>query len=194
MQSQKHQLKAVAIFAGSLLIAFHADASRASVLSIPTRTDVVIRFTPLPFSTPARPARSSTPQDIDRHIEMAATEHGVSRELIRAVIETESRFDPLAISARGACGLMQLMPATARRFGVLDCHDVSQNIHGGTRFLKALLARYDGDISLSMAAYNAGEGAVARHGGIPPYRQTRAYVRNVERLLAAGSEARATGS
>jgi soluble lytic murein transglycosylase-like protein len=125
---------------------------------------------------------------------MAATEHGVSRELIRAVIETESRFDPLAISARGACGLMQLMPATARRFGVLDCHDVGQNIHGGTRFLKALLARYDGDISLSMAAYNAGEGAVARHGGIPPYRQTRAYVRNVERLLAAESEARTTGS
>jgi len=122
--------------------------------------------------------------DFDRHIASAATEHGVSHDLIRAVIQAESAFDPLALSARGACGLMQLMPGTARRFGVIDCFDARENIHGGTRYLKILLARFDGSIPLSVAAYNAGEGAVARHGGIPPYRQTRAYVRKVEELLA----------
>ena len=120
----------------------------------------------------------------DQHIESAATEYGVSHDLIRAVIQAESAFNPLALSARGACGLMQLMPGTARRFGVTDCFDARENIHGGTRYLKLLLARFDGSIPLSVAAYNAGEGAVARHGGIPPYRQTRAYVRRVEELLA----------
>lgn len=122
--------------------------------------------------------------DLDHHIAAAAIEHGVRYELIRAVIEAESAFDPLALSARGACGLMQLMPRTAHRFGVTDCFDARENIHGGTRYLKLLLARFDGSIPLSVAAYNAGEGAVARHGGIPPYRQTRAYVRKVEELLA----------
>lgn len=122
--------------------------------------------------------------DLDHHINAAASEHGVSHDLIRAVIQAESAFDPLALSARGACGLMQLMPGTARRFGVIDCFDARENIHAGTRYLKLLLARFDGSIPLSVAAYNAGEGAVARHGGIPPYRQTRAYVRRVEELLA----------
>ncbi len=177
MQSNHHHpLPAAIVFAASLLLAFHADASRASFLSIEPKTRV---HSPVNLDAPA-PMYSR----IDQHIAAAATEHGVSRELIRAVIEIESRFDPRAISRRGACGLMQLMPATAKRFGVVDCHDVRQNIHAGTRLLKALLIRYDGDIPLSMAAYNAGEGAVARHGGIPPYRQTRAYVRKVEELLA----------
>jgi len=179
MQSNSRSLPAAAFFAASLLLAFHADASRASVLRAETRIPLVPRFEPK-----IEVARSPS-HNIDEQIALAATQHGVNRELIRAVIEIESRFDPFAISARGACGLMQLMPATSRRFGVVDCHDVRQNIHAGTRLLKALLKRYDGDIPLSMAAYNAGEGAVARHGGIPPYRQTRAYVRNVERLLAA---------
>jgi|CXWL01.1.fsa_nt_gi soluble lytic murein transglycosylase-like protein len=122
--------------------------------------------------------------EFDRHITSAATQYGVSHDLIRAVIEAESAFNPSALSDRGACGLMQLMPGTASRFGVVDCFDARENIHGGTRYLKLLLARFDGSIPLSVAAYNAGEGAVARHGGIPPYRQTRAYVRKVEELLA----------
>lgn len=169
MQSISPSLPAAAFLASSLLLAFPADASRVLV--------------PPPLAPKAN-AEAPRSYSIEEHIAIAATEHGVSQKLIRAVIEIESRFDPFAISARGACGLMQLMPATARRFGVVDCRDVRQNIHGGTRLLKALLIRYDGDIALSVAAYNAGEGAVARHGGIPPYRQTRAYVRNVERLLA----------
>jgi soluble lytic murein transglycosylase-like protein len=119
----------------------------------------------------------------DAAIAEAASAHGVNEELIRAVIQTESEFDPQARSAQGACGLMQLMPVTARRFGVLDCFDGRQNILAGTRYLKVLLTRYQGSVALSVAAYNAGEGAVARHGGIPPYRQTRAYVRRIQALL-----------
>jgi soluble lytic murein transglycosylase-like protein len=128
--------------------------------------------------------------DVDRVIDEAAREHGVSRHLIRAIIETESEFDPLAVSSRGACGLMQLMPGTVRRFGVVDCFDARANVAAGTRFLKALLTRYQGSIALSVAAYNAGEGAVKRHGGIPPYPQTRAYVRRVQALLIAVREGR----
>lgn len=132
-------------------------------------------------SDPSEPAAV----DVDRVINEAAREHGVSRHLIRAIIETESEFDSLAVSSRGACGLMQLMPATVRRFGVVDCFDVRENVTAGTRFLKGLLVRYQGSIALSVAAYNAGEGAVARHRGIPPYRQTQAYVRRVQALLLA---------
>ena len=99
--------------------------------------------------------------------------------------EAESGFDAMALSSKGACGLMQLMPGTARRFGVIDCFDARQNVLAGTHYLKELLARYDGSIPLSVAAYNAGMGAVARHGGIPPYRQTRAYVQKINELLAA---------
>jgi len=128
--------------------------------------------------------------DVDRIIDDASREHGVSRHLIRAIIETESEFDPLAVSSRGACGLMQLMPVTVRRFGVADCFDMRENVAAGTRFLKVLLTRYQGSIVLSVAAYNAGEGAVARHRGIPPYGQTRAYVRRVQALLVAVREGR----
>lgn len=128
--------------------------------------------------------------DVDLIIDRTAREHGVSRHLIRAVIEAESEFDPLAVSSRGACGLMQLMPGTVRRFGVDDCFDIRENVTAGTRLLKALLVRYEGSISLSVAAYNAGERAVARHRGIPPYRETRAYVRRVQSLLAAAREGR----
>jgi len=137
-------------------------------------------------SLPSEPASL----DLNRVIDDAAREHGVSRHLIRAIIETESEFDPLAVSSRGACGLMQLMPGTLRRFGVVDCFDVRENVAAGTRFLKALLIRYEGSIALSVAAYNAGEGAVARHRGIPPYRQTRAYVRKVEGILVMAREGR----
>jgi soluble lytic murein transglycosylase-like protein len=120
---------------------------------------------------------------VDEAIADASIVHDVSPELIRAVIQTESEYDPLAVSARGACGLMQLMPSTAERFGASDCFDPRQNILAGTRFLKTLLTRYRGSIDLSIAAYNAGETAVARHRGVPPFAQTRAYVRRVQALL-----------
>lgn len=108
-----------------------------------------------------------------------ADRHGLPRALLAAVAKTESNFDPYAVSRKGACGLLQLMPATARRFGVRKIFDVAQNLDGGAQYLRWLLDRFDGDLSLALAGYNAGEGAVDRHGGVPPYRETRAYVARV---------------
>jgi len=133
--------------------------------------------------------RPSLNSRFDVHIEDAAARHGVSRELVRAIIQVESGFDRLAVSAAGARGLMQLMPATARRFGVMNRFDARQNIFGGTRYLRALLDHYRGDISLTAAAYNAGVTCVARYHGIPPYKQTQDYVRKVTTLVGAQREA-----
>ena len=135
-----------------------------------------------PATAALRPSLNSK---FDVHIEDAAARHGVSRELVRAIIQVESGFDRLAVSAAGARGLMQLMPATARRFGVLNRFDARQNIFGGTRYLRALLDHYQGDISLTAAAYNAGASCVARYHGIPPYKQTQDYVRKVNTILGA---------
>jgi soluble lytic murein transglycosylase-like protein len=125
----------------------------------------------------------------DADIDAAAALHGVSRHLVRAIIQVESAFDSLAISTAGARGLMQLMPATARRFGVTDSFDARQNIFAGTRYLRILLDTYGDDVSLSAAAYNAGEGAVARYNGIPPYQETQNYVRKVNALLGSAVDA-----
>jgi soluble lytic murein transglycosylase-like protein len=108
-----------------------------------------------------------------------ARRHGVDEKLVHAVIQVESRYDPFAVSPRGAMGLMQLMPRTAERFEVANAFDPVQNVDGGVRYLKELLARYSGQVRLALAAYNAGEEAVERHGGIPPYRETVDYVKRV---------------
>jgi soluble lytic murein transglycosylase-like protein len=108
----------------------------------------------------------------------AATSHGVPAALVKAVIAAESNFDPRARSAKGAQGLMQLMPQTARFLRVADAYDVQQNVDGGTRYLARMVDRY-GDWSRALAAYNAGPEAVDRFRGIPPYRETREYVRRV---------------
>ena len=106
----------------------------------------------------------------------AAKKYGVDPALVAAVMETESRFNPDAVSQAGARGLMQLMPATARGLGVTDANDPLQNILGGAKLLGQLSAKYNGNIELTLAAYNAGSGAVDKHGGIPPYAETRKYV------------------
>ncbi len=105
--------------------------------------------------------------------------HDVSPGLVKAVIHAESAFDPRAISSKGAQGLMQLMPETSRQLGVDDPFNPWQNIEAGTRYLSSLIRRFDGDLSLGLAAYHAGERAVRRHNGIPPYRETRRYVEKV---------------
>ena len=116
-------------------------------------------------------------------IRTAATQHGVDEAIVRAIIHAESSFNPNARSRVGAQGLMQLMPPTARRFGVSNAYDPSQNIHGGVQYLAWLLKRYNGDLTLAAAGYNAGEGAVDKYKGVPPYSETRRYVERV-RVLA----------
>jgi hypothetical protein len=108
-----------------------------------------------------------------------APEYKLNPNLVLAVIEVESNFDPRALSPKNAQGLMQLIPVTAERFGVADVWDPEQNVRGGMAYLRWLMTHFDGDIELVLAAYNAGEGAVLRHGGIPPYSETRDYVKRV---------------
>jgi len=110
----------------------------------------------------------------------AAERHKVDPALVRAVIETESNWNPAARSRKGAMGLMQLIPTTAQRFGVNDAFNPKQNVDAGVRYLKTLLERYNGNLDLALAAYNAGEGAVDRAHGVPLYRETRDYVRKVQ--------------
>ena len=112
-------------------------------------------------------------------ISAAAREFGVEEAIVRAIIHAESAFNPTALSHAGAQGLMQLMPATARRFGVTDSYDASQNIRGGVQYLAWLLKRFNGNLTLAAAGYNAGEGAVDRHKGVPPYSETQRYVQRV---------------
>jgi hypothetical protein len=109
----------------------------------------------------------------------AARRHSLDPDLVQAVVAVESGFRPDAVSPKGAQGLMQLMPYTARALGVKDTFDPAANLDGGTRYLRALIQRYGGDVPRALAAYNAGAGAVARHGGVPPYPETLAYVRKV---------------
>lgn len=117
--------------------------------------------------------------DYDRIIQEAAKRHGVDSALIKAVIRAESDFDPGAVSQKGAMGLMQLMPGTANDLAVLDAFDPRENIDGGVRYLKELLESFQNDLKLSLAAYNAGRDAVLQYGTIPPYEETRQYVRKV---------------
>jgi soluble lytic murein transglycosylase-like protein len=116
---------------------------------------------------------------LDRIVRDAAERHRVDPALVKAVISTESGWNPRAISSKGAVGLMQLIPGTAQRFGVGNRFDPAQNVEGGTMYLRTLLDRYNGDLTKSLAAYNAGEGAVDRVGGVPQFPETQRYVQKV---------------
>jgi soluble lytic murein transglycosylase-like protein len=124
-------------------------------------------------------AAISVMDNYDEVIRSASDRHSIDADLVRAVIKAESDFNSNARSAKGAMGLMQLMPDTARLYNVLNAYDPVDNIEGGVRHLRMLLERFQGDLRLSLAAYNAGSGAVEKFGGIPPYAETREYVRRV---------------
>jgi hypothetical protein len=131
---------------------------------------------------------------LDAHIREAATRYGFSQDLVAAIIETESQFNTRAVSRRGAQGLMQLTPATAKLLGVDDPFDPRANIDGGVRHLRSMMDRFNNNLVLALAAYNAGEKAVIVHKGIPPYRETRQYVtRILQRLDRDGVDASDTG-
>jgi soluble lytic murein transglycosylase-like protein len=123
-------------------------------------------------------------------VDRIARQNQLSPRLVHSVIQAESNYDPNAVSPKGAQGLMQLIPATARRFGVANVFDPADNIQGGARYLKHLLELYKGDETLALAAYNAGEGAVSRYGGVPPFPETQGYVAKVRRRLAGDTEPR----
>lgn len=135
-----------------------------------------------PSRAPARSARTFA-RGVSRAtaelVREAARAAGVDPSLVTAVAQTESGGEPGALSRSGAAGVMQLMPATAQALGVTDPYDATQNVRGGALYLRELLDRFGGDVRLALAAYNAGPGAVARFGGIPPFAETRAYVARV---------------
>src|SRR5882672_6405608 len=137
---------------------------------------------------------ASTPGDIDSAIEQAAARHNVDPNLVRAVVKVESNFNPNAVSRKGAMGLMQLMPSTARQLKVKNPFDPEQNVDAGVRHLKQLLESYGGDVKLTLAAYNAGAGAVARSSGVPHYAETQNYVRRITNLYYGGFDLSTSGA
>jgi soluble lytic murein transglycosylase-like protein len=146
----------------------------------------------LPLAFPDKNATflTLTPEEIevsvstyDHWIRAACRRHALDPALVKAVIHAESRFDPQAISPRGAVGLMQIDPITSRALGIKDPFNPKNNIDGGVRYLKALLNTFEGDQRLALAAYNAGPSQVYRHNGVPPFKDTKKYIKNVFRYL-----------
>ncbi|MBI5084119.1 MAG: lytic transglycosylase domain-containing protein [Acidobacteria bacterium] len=138
---------------------------------------------PLETSHPVADCSPLNPAGLDSSLRKSAVENGLTPDLLRAVIQRESAFDPCAVSRSGALGLMQLMPGTAFDLGVEDPFNPEQNIAAGSRFLRLLLDRFGGDLPLALGAYNAGPARVAAAGGIPPIRETRDYVDGIMRRL-----------
>jgi len=163
------------------------DAETGRLVRVPTRVKAsseASRRAGQASSKPVVQGESGPPGRVQVRalVEQTARRHDVDPKLVHAVIRQESDYDPFAVSSKGAMGLMQLMPDTADRFGVQNIFDPAENVRGGVLYLRHLLDRYNGDPSLTLAAYNAGEGAVDRYGDVPPYRETVDYVSKVRRL------------
>lgn len=182
----RRQVLGLAVLALTVVPAYRL-AGRAP--SAPERGPVDVGLT---ATTPIGPAAGPSRRDLRAYIRAAAIRHGVSPDLVLAIVEAESDFNPYAVSRRGARGLMQLMPVTASGLDVEDSFDPYENIEAGVRHLRRLMDRFDGELPLVLAAYNAGEGAVQAYGGVPPYRETRRYVARILRRL--GREVRFEGA
>ena len=171
--------QAICALAGFCLV----QTSQAQIASYVDRNGKVIYVNASPRVKVNRRAASQTPAGtpvkLASVVNAAAERNHVDPALVQAVIQNESAWNPNAVSPKGAFGLMQLIPSTAERFGVGNVFDPAQNVEGGTRYLRELLDRYHGDLKKSLAAYNAGEQAVARFGGVPAFPETRAYVKKV---------------
>ncbi len=184
----------VALAAVALAVAMPSTVARAQVLEIADDGSVATYDRPAVYTdagvTPIRPdavvAARAAPAEVRREITDAAVTYSVDPRLLEAVAWRESRFRSDALSPKGARGVMQLMPGTARDLGV-DASDLRQNVRGGAAYLSAMLGRFGGDVAKGLAAYNAGPGAVERFGGVPPFAETRAYVASIMGRLGTGS-------
>ena len=145
------------------------------------------------FTGSGRPAISIDRDGAEKLVREAADRHRIDPALVRAVIETESNWNYQAVSRKGAFGLMQLIPTTAQRFGVNDAFNPQQNVDAGVRYLKTLLDRYNGNLDLALAAYNAGEGAVDRAHGVPSFAETRSYIQKVQNAYFRPGSGRVEG-
>lgn len=182
----------------TMIIEGHRMGADRAILTLPGQgrleipADWIERVVPLhreapPSERPAGPPgpTSSPPLsrgELDRVIRQVARRHGLDEKLVRSIIRAESNFDPLAVSDKGASGLMQLMPATASAYRVKDVFDAEENIDAGVRYLKVLMGEFNRNLMLVLAAYNAGPSAVRTHQGIPPFAETREYIRRVLRF------------
>lgn len=165
-----------------------AASARAEVIEIDDAGNAfVVSAAPTPVPAPAAQTLRTPHASMAQMFRASGEQTSVSDRLIEAVAWTESRFNAEAVSPKGARGVMQLMPGTARGLGV-DARDPAQNIRGGAAYLRSLLDQFDGDIVKTLAAYNAGPGAVRRHGGPPPYAETQAYIAQVLNRLAVLAE------
>lgn len=134
------------------------------------------------------PAEGNFPAELEPYFQEASSEYGIDETLLKAVARAESNFNAGAVSSAGAIGIMQLMPATASSLGVSNPYDARQNIMGGAKYLSSLLAKYNQNISLALAAYNAGSGNVDKYGGIPPFTETQNYVNRILAYMGEGTD------
>lgn len=177
-----HRVAAFAVAGGLLVPAMALGEVQIKIL--PDGSRVIYNEGPK-RTRPVGGVRAPSPrlaQLIDRH----ARRTGLDPRLVHAVVKAESAFQVMARSKKGAMGLMQLMPETARDLGVRDPWDPDENVRGGTTYLRRMLDRYDGDVRLALAAYNAGPTAVDRYSGVPPYAETQAYISRIMKMLRSG--------
>jgi soluble lytic murein transglycosylase-like protein len=172
---------------------FRAAKSAAAEVSDFVAKSELFASEPADGTTPKSDRSLAKAATVEAAIDQAASRHNVDPNLVRALIKVESNFNPHAVSRKGAMGLMQLMPGTARSLNVENPFDPSENVDAGVRHLKQLLVNFGGDLNLSLAAYNAGSGAVRRNKGVPPYRETQNYVRQITQLYWNGDPGQLSG-